>query len=601
MTFAAPWMLWSLAAILPLVAIYMLKVRPRRRPVTALFLWQQVLQERRAHRLFHRLRDLWSLLLMALAFTAVALALAQPRWSGEKHQDLLLLIDTSASMQAREGNTTRLALAQERVRDIARAMDGVQRVAVATVDRELRYLAHLTDNPREVLAAVERAQASNYELNPRALPRSRISPKLESEDADKAVFDESARHRTLLISDAGFDRTTLPEGVEVLTVGGPQENIGIIAADLAYMPGEQSQLQFYFQIASSYKEPCEIDLILSEGFGERAVMKKVFPLTVQPGLNDPQVLTIDAAAPGRWTAKLDVEDALAADNTAYLVAHKPLPIAIEVRASNRFFLEKSVLAFATGSDLLTLVTENPQVVLAQGAPPDAERAIILSPMGESLWWDSLGEEVEIDAARVVVENHPALRHIDAGTIGFLGARQVTPPNGSHVLVESIDGVPLIYVAKREGKSAIVINLDPIAADFYFSAWFPVLIHSASTFLVDREEPLQSVEKPGSTVSLPIAEDTIGEATSPTGKAEAFEGKQFTELSELGFYELAAGQFNGPIACSLLSKSETFLGNDKETSPITAVTSGLPPAYWLTVFAILLLTTESLLYQRRKVG
>ena len=139
MTFAAPWMLWSLAAIVPLVAIYMLKVRPRRRPVTALFLWQQVLQERRSHHLFHRLRDLWSLSLMALAFAAVAFALAQPRWSGEKHQDLLLLIDTSASMQAREGNATRLALAQERVRDIARAMDGVQRVAVATVDRELRY------------------------------------------------------------------------------------------------------------------------------------------------------------------------------------------------------------------------------------------------------------------------------------------------------------------------------------------------------------------------------------------------------------------------------------------------------------------------------
>lgn len=35
------------------------------------------------------------------------------------------------------------------------------------------------------------------------------------------------------------------------------------------------------------------------------------------------------------------------------------------------------------------------------------------------------------------------------------------------------GLPLIYIARREGKSAIVVNLDPVAADFYFrAAWFP---------------------------------------------------------------------------------------------------------------------------------
>ena len=606
MTFAAPLMLWSLAAILPLVAIYLLKVRPRRRPTTALFLWQRILQERRPHHLLHRLRDLWSLLLMALAFAAIALALAQPRWTGAEHPDLLLLIDTSASMQADEGGTTRLALAQERVRDIARAMDGVQRVAVATIDRELRYLSHLTDNPREILAAIDRAQASNYELNLRALPRRGVSSKQEPssnalQDGEAPTGEEADEYRVLLVSDGGFDRDALPADVELVQVGGPQANVGLIAADLAYVPGEQGQLRFYFQVASSGKEPRELDLLLSSGAGEAAELKKVIPLTIQPGIDEPQVLTIEDAPPGRWVAKLDGDDALAVDDTAYLVARKPPPIPIAVAAESRFFLEQSVLAFARDSDLLTLVAENPQVTLAQGAPPDESRVIVLGPAGESPWWESLGEEIEVTAPRVLVDDHPALRHIDAGTIQFVGARQMAPSSGSQVLVDSADGVPLIYVASRAGKSAVVVNLDPIAAEFYFSAWFPVLVHSAATHLVGREEALHAVDPPGAIVSLPVADDAVSKVTSPSGKSLEVRGKAFADLAEPGFYEVETGEASGPIGCSLLSAQETQLDRGEDDAEIASVTSGVPLAYWFTVVAVLVLTTESMLYHRRKVG
>ncbi|MEX2167762.1 MAG: BatA and WFA domain-containing protein [Pirellulales bacterium] len=608
MTFAAPLMLWSLAAILPLVAIYLLKVRPRRRPTTALFLWQRILQERRPHHLLHRLRDLWSLLLMALAFAAIALALAQPRWTGAKHQDLLLLIDTSASMQARNGGTTRLALAQERVRDIARAMDGVQRVAVATIDRDLRYLSHLTDNPREILAAVDRAQVSNYELNLRAIPRRGDSSKLDLPDTPDSQNPESGNrqngvydHRVLLVSDGSFDRDALPKEVEIVQIGEPQPNVGLIAADLAYVPGQQGQLQFYFQVASSGTEPRELDLLLSTGENDAAELKKVIPLTVQPGLNEPQVLTIEDAPPGRWVAKLDGDDALSADDTVYLVARKPPPIPIAVAADSRFFLEQSVLAFARDSDLLTLVADNPQVTLAHGTPPDESRLIVLGPAGESPWWESLGEEIEVVAPRVLVDDHPALRHIDAGTIQFLGARQIVPPSGSQVLVDSTDGVPLIYVASRAGKSAVVVNLDPIAAEFYYSAWFPVLVHSAATHLVGREEPLRAVDPPGAVVSLPVADDAVSKLTTPSGKSLEIRGKEFNDLAEPGFYQVETGEARGPIACSLLSAQESQLGGAEDTADIVSVTAGVPLAYWFTVLAVLALTTESILYHRRKVG
>jgi hypothetical protein len=313
-------------------------------------------------------------------------------------------------------------------------------------------------------------------------------------------------------------------------------------------------------------------------------------------------LTIDGGKPGQWIAQLDHDDALAADDAVYLVARRPPPIDIAVQAENRFFLEQSVLAFAREADMLRLVAEAPQVVLAQGAGPEAARVIVLGPAGESPWWESLGEEIEVTAPRILVEDHPALRHIDPATIQFIGARRITPPAGTQVLVDTPEGEPLIYVASRGGSRAVVVNLDPVAAEFYFSAWFPVLVHSAATHLVGREQPLLAVYPPKAAVPIPVNDEDTSELATPSGARRKVRGKEFADLSELGFYELKTGQISEPIACSLLSTEETLLGgsNDKSVD-LASLPSGLPPSYWLTALAIVVLTTESILYHRRKVG
>ena len=73
MNFLAPQWLWTLFAVIPLVAAYLLRVRPRRRPVTAFFLWQRILGQRKAASLFQRLRDALSLLLTLAALAAAVL------------------------------------------------------------------------------------------------------------------------------------------------------------------------------------------------------------------------------------------------------------------------------------------------------------------------------------------------------------------------------------------------------------------------------------------------------------------------------------------------------------------------------------------------
>ncbi len=169
MTFLHPMMIWSLAALLPLAAFYFLKVRPRRKPTTAFFLWDKVFQERRASSLFKRLRDAWSLLLMMLACAAICLALARPEWN-DRRQDVLILIDNSASMAAKDGSTPRIDAAKRAAAEIIEGLNGAQRAAVATVAERVIYRSHLTDNPRELLDTVEAVKASNQSLRLDVLP-----------------------------------------------------------------------------------------------------------------------------------------------------------------------------------------------------------------------------------------------------------------------------------------------------------------------------------------------------------------------------------------------------------------------------------------------
>lgn len=590
MNLLQPAMLWSLLAIIPLAAIYFLKVRPQRRPTTAYFLWEKIFQEKRSSSLFQRLRDVLSLLLMLLAAAAICFALAQPEWSDER-QDLLIVIDNSASMAARDGASTRLEEAKKLAAGVIEGLNGSQRAAVATIGSSLTYCSHLTDNPRELLNAVDQIEPASEGLQDAALA--------ELGEAGKA----SSRRRILLISDGSFAADRLAQGIELFKVGAAAENLGLVAADVAYLPGGDNRLGVYFQTASTFDEPQECDLTLSHVEEDgREQLFKVIPLRVEPGANAPERFTLENAPAGRWLARIDRDDALAEDNVAYLAARKPKAIPVSVESSDRFFLENSVLAFSGADALLQLTYKDAAVAIAKSTTPEATLSVIFQPAGESPWWTELGDEVEVGAPRVLHPEHAALAHVDAATIPFVGARQLTPAPGAHLLVADDAGLPLIYVARREGKSAIVVNLDPVSADFYFSAWFPVLVHSAVTHLVGRETLLAASYRPGEKIpTLAASEDEETTLVDDSKKPETSRGKWRDLPRRLGFYRLknAAGEWD--VGASLLTEQETLLAEKETVDSRRPISQGRSPVHWLTLLAIFVLTGESILYHRRKVG
>jgi len=555
-------------------------------------------------------------------------------------------------MSAHEGRQSRLEQAKKIASDVVQGLNGNQRAAVATAGEQLRYRSHLTDNPRELLEAIESVEPSVETLAIAALPSSNWNsetPEGTSAPEDKppregetsvgqstpksaepqstssataksptvspslTAVSNSAAYRTLLISDAGFDPTELPSHIELLKVGTPLENVGIVSADMAYLAGDTGRLGIYYQIASTFPTEQKVDLTLSSIDNDgRERIQKIIPVTAKPGTNAPETFELADAPPGRWVARLDLADALDEDNTAFLAVELPEPIRVQVESPDPFFLENSIHAFAQGQGLLTLVKEKASVVLAKSVAPKSDFAIIFQPSGDSEWWTSLGEETEAGAARVLVENHPVLRHLDATSIPFVGARQITPPPGAQVLVADDKGLPLIYKTRKGSRSAVVVNMDPVAAEFYFSAWFPVLVHSAVTHLAGRENLLAASYRPGEAVPIPAGRDDVvtkvgaphthadQKASHSTAHQET-KGPWFRGIDHLGFYTMENSAGKHTVGASLFSPAESLLNNSDVVDHYDPLSRGRSPAAWLTIIAIVALAAESILYHRRKVG
>lgn len=599
MAFLSPAFLWTLLALLPLAAIYFLKVRPRKKTTTAWFLWEKVFTEKKASSLFNRLRDLFSLLLMALAFAAIAFALAKPEFSGDERKDLLLLIDQSASMEATHSSgKSNLDLAKEEAANIVIAMNGNQRAAVATIGDGVVYRSHFTTSPKALLESIDRIEPTDFPF-----PENSLSTLTE------ALTNQSNAYRAILLTDGHFrnDETVAADRIEVIKVGSPLENVGIVAADLQTLPG--GPLGFYFRLNSTFPETVEADLVLKNLDVDPDRVIKLIPLTVQPGLNPPEIFEIEESLPGRWTATIEVEDALAKDNTAYLTIPESQPVRIAVGTENRYFFETSILAFEASTGVFALVgeSEEPDLVIEQRtALADSENSLIFTPDGEaSPWWSEPGETLDVFAPRVLIPEHPALRYTDLSSIPFPGARELKAPENAVILVESETGVPLVYKVSNEEKTAIIVNLDPVQADFYFSTWFPALVHSAAKHLAGREESTAPLYQPGDSAPIPGASEGVI-TTVVQSDASAISGESMTvstdtlPIPELGFYEMKNESGTWPVASSLISQTESLLSSAiADTSQ--PISRGRAPAHWLLLFAALVFTLESILYHRRKLG
>ena len=224
MGFLAPSALFFGLLAIPLLALYLLRVRGRERRVSSTFLWRHVVHDIEANTLWQRLRPSLLLLLQLLALAALVLALAGTyflRASGIDG-DLILVLDASASMQASDVVPSRFGQAQQ---EALRLIDQLPQSNLATVIR-------MGDVP-EVLVA----QSQDKGRVRRAIEEAR--PTAGGADLDSAlslaasVVRGERRAQVVVLSDGSVSTLQslgpLPFDLQYEPVGASHGNLAIAA------------------------------------------------------------------------------------------------------------------------------------------------------------------------------------------------------------------------------------------------------------------------------------------------------------------------------------------------------------------------------------
>jgi len=159
MNFLEPLGLLGLTALVPIIALYFLKLKREQRVVPSTLLWKKVIDDMQVNSPFQRLKYSLLLLLQMLLIALLGFSLARPylNFSGSAGSKTILLIDTSASMSTRDagrdGTLTRLEAA---VNDAERKIDDMRaadETLIVAFDRDVRQLSKFT-NDRGMLKAV---------------------------------------------------------------------------------------------------------------------------------------------------------------------------------------------------------------------------------------------------------------------------------------------------------------------------------------------------------------------------------------------------------------------------------------------------------------
>ena len=137
MNFLSPYAFW-LAVTLPIVLVfYLLKRRRKVQVVASSMLWRKFLAETQASAPFQKLRHHWLLIFQLLILALAILAMARPYFSGNVSEGglLVVIMDTSASMQSTDVPPTRMDAAIKEAGDLIDTLSDTDQMMILAAGR----------------------------------------------------------------------------------------------------------------------------------------------------------------------------------------------------------------------------------------------------------------------------------------------------------------------------------------------------------------------------------------------------------------------------------------------------------------------------------
>jgi hypothetical protein len=627
----SPIALAALPLIAVIVALYLLKLRRPTAPVGSLHLWGAMTRDREANSVWQRLRVSLLMILQIAILGALILALARP-WvsrAGSIGEHVILLVDVSASMSARENERapTRLDQAKEEARRIVDSMpDGAQGMLIAA-DDHASVIVPMTGDRTALRAGISGLSVNPADTN--LLEGARLASAAAARRANSSLW---------IISDGAFpslaDMDELPAAVNFVSIGAPVGNQGITS--MAVRKNEAG-LSLHLQVANSEEVPVSrrVDLYVDDAPWS-ALNVEVPALAVE------EVVVDDMPLAGLVvSAELAGVDELSMDDRAWAVNRASVPATVLLVTEENKFLETALSLLPTVELWKATPDEYAVDAAADGRPFDlivfdAETItadtqelpqtgmLVIKPGAGNPLIGVEGEIVDPAAAgaraadSLGVDRDPLLRYVQLSSLNVSSAVKLTPPDWGRAVLDSPQG-PLLVAGEREGHNVAVLAFDLHDSDLPLQPAFPLLVRNLVTYLLPPAAGgLPESIEPGRTVSIdpvsagvtsiviedPLAvEHVLSRTPEQTTVA-------FGDTTEAGVYYVT--QYAGEKIEAQEAFTVNLFARDETVTPPSA-SPGLPPGRviveetsvterrevwpWVAAIGLLLLMAEWLYSQR----
>lgn len=614
MELLTPLGLAALALIPPLVLLYFLKLKRVPVEISSSLLWAKALVDARANAPFQKLRRNLLLLLQILLLLLVAFALARPAITlkGRATRATVLVIDGSASMEAKDVKPSRFAKAQEMAEDAISELGPNDEAMVVWAGPRPRVAASFGRDKNVLRAGIDGLAPADAPADLRSALALALS-----------ASEGRGEREIVLLSDGAFDPVgDLSMGdvpVRFLKVGEKGSNLALVAVDVRRRAG--GARQGFATIANFGDEEETVDLEITlrpdDGKGGElpAELISIEPLVVPAGSERSEVFAVPEDG-GLLDISISPGGALKADDRVFVAVPSQGKITVGVGSGETFLVRRGLMAdprFNIRPDVSAAEAAKLDATVYVGEDPPSYqqgRFLVIAPQSGGGLFSVTAPET--DPGRIHWQaQHPITRYTGLGSAHVGEAIGTTPPPGAVVLAEA-GAVPIVWAYERPRLRLVVMAFDPFESDFPLRAGFPIFLGNAVDWLIAGRGTGPRVVGAGEIARGDVEEDaTSVTVTDPSGEAHEIPVREgewiFDGTTKAGVYQVAAGKKTFRFAVNLLSRAESDVRPRESLAFGTAKVNAEPGEKvarrreiwpWLAMLAVGTLVTEWWYFHKR---
>lgn len=619
-------LIWLLPLAGAIIVLYLLKLKRKERTVSSVLLWLDAISDIQANAPFQKLKKNLLLILQLIALLLLVLAVARPfvRARGTAENRIAVILDASASMQSTDVSPSRFDQAKAKALDVVKRMGPGDTMLVIVAGAKSQVVAPFTSDKRSLSGAISGLKPVDTNCNMRQAMVLALSLV-----AGKSV----APPRIVVLSDGLFDPLVdLQPGkarIDFMKIGRQCDNVAITGMDSRKTLSGEQQVFVSLRNFSSRRRPFNLEIYLNSKGQDQ--LFDIREQSLAPGEPKQEILSNLTDTGGRVTAKLDISDDLAADNSASVYLTKRRKLSILMVSKGNIFLQNALnLDPRTQLVRSETVPDNLKpgrydlVIFDRVQPPSS------LPPGGYLLIGTAAKQGPADPGKALQrptivdsnQKHPASAYVDFSGVRMASARALRPRMWATPLIEA-EGGPIGCAGANKGRRFVQLSFSLLESDFPLHVGFPIFVANCLDWLASggisnpaRSEGGDSI-RTGQAAYIDIPPDVRRlKITDPSGQDHTVKVTGtpvvYQDTERAGVYTVAGiagtdtGHYVSEFACNVASPQESM------TTPRDALTVGTSKFassskgvqtnrefYGLLIFiSLIVLTAEWYAYHRR---